>query len=297
MTRSKSTAAVAPLLPASASASASAATSAAPLSSSAAAQTTIIDGVCYDITEFMHTHPGGAELLLLAVGRDASVLFHSYHRRLATARSALQSLPTVPLESVAAPSPLFGCKDVVKPLLPSTSSSTPHELLESPLYTEIREGVNAYFRSLPRGADGKEASSRGGMLLKSAALLFFTAAFYYAVVVQGYWYFTPLLGVLFAMNGLAIQHDANHGAFSRSRIVNQLAGFVDDLIGGSGLMWRHQHVLSHHAYPNDMHWDADTFSNYPLLRLNPALPARWWFVQTTLKNTPEHCGHLPLSCG
>jgi cytochrome b involved in lipid metabolism len=42
--------------------------------------TTTIDGVEYDITEFMKTHPGGDNMLILAAGRDASILFHSYHR-------------------------------------------------------------------------------------------------------------------------------------------------------------------------------------------------------------------------
>lgn len=114
------------------------------------------------------------------------------------------------------------------------------------------------------------------MLFKSAVLLALTALVYYIAVIRGYWALTPLVGVLFAINGLAIQHDASHGSFSASRWLNTLAGFVDDLIGGSGLLWRHQHVLAHHAYPNDSEWDADTFGNYPILRLNPALPCRWW---------------------
>lgn len=41
---------------------------------------TTIDGVEYDITEFMKTHPGGDNMLILAAGRDSSILFHSYHR-------------------------------------------------------------------------------------------------------------------------------------------------------------------------------------------------------------------------
>jgi hypothetical protein len=65
------------------------------------------------------------------------------------------------------------------------------------------------------------------------------------------------MGVLMAMNGLTIQHDANHGAFSSrsastnlfaqspdvgilpscSAVVNRIFGFLDDFIGGSALMW------------------------------------------------------------
>lgn len=42
--------------------------------------TTTIDGVEYDLTEFLASHPGGADLLMLAMGRDATVMFYSYHR-------------------------------------------------------------------------------------------------------------------------------------------------------------------------------------------------------------------------
>ena len=297
-------------------------------------QSTIIDGTCYDITNFMHTHPGqwdkggthargqrrrgreracreqwpaahwrsvtqkwcqplttlccrcrclcdsgGAELLLLAVDRDSSILFHSYHRRLHVAKALLSTLPTLPMPQVASdmPSPVFGRKEVSPhpDLKPTPYTSTPLSHLESELYQEIRAGVNEMFKK--QGiASGKEASSRGGMLVKSAVLVGLTCLFYYLVVVRGLWMLTPILGVFFAINGLAIQHDANHGSFSTNRWLNLAAGFLDDLIGGSGLMWRHQHVLAHHAYPNDLDWDADTFGNYPILRLNPGLEPKWW---------------------
>lgn len=37
---------------------------------------------------------------MLAVDRDSSILFHSYHRRLATAKQVLAKLPTIPLDQV-----------------------------------------------------------------------------------------------------------------------------------------------------------------------------------------------------
>ena len=35
----------------------------------------------YDITDFAKSHPGGTQLLALAVGRDATILFESHHVR------------------------------------------------------------------------------------------------------------------------------------------------------------------------------------------------------------------------
>jgi cytochrome b involved in lipid metabolism len=41
---------------------------------------TRIDGRTYDLSSFADKHPGGADLLALAAGRDATTLFYSYHR-------------------------------------------------------------------------------------------------------------------------------------------------------------------------------------------------------------------------
>lgn len=34
----------------------------------------------YDVTEWMKTHPGGADVLLVAAGRDVTHVFDSYHK-------------------------------------------------------------------------------------------------------------------------------------------------------------------------------------------------------------------------
>ena len=42
---------------------------------------TRIRGVVYDVTDFASRHPGGAQLLSLCVGRDATILVESHHLR------------------------------------------------------------------------------------------------------------------------------------------------------------------------------------------------------------------------
>ena len=34
----------------------------------------------YDVTKFLDQHPGGRDQLLLGVGRDATLVFDSYHK-------------------------------------------------------------------------------------------------------------------------------------------------------------------------------------------------------------------------
>jgi len=115
------------------------------------------------------------------------------------------------------------------------------------------------------------------MFFKSFVLLFITWLVYYFSCLKGYWLLAPLLGICMAINGLAIQHDANHGSFSNSGLVNTIFGAVDDfIVGGSSLMWRHQHNVSHHSHPNDVEKDADSHSNFPILKTNPKLPSRFY---------------------
>jgi fatty acid desaturase (delta-4 desaturase) len=50
-------------------------------------------GVAYDLASFIPHHPGGAWLINLAVGRDATALFESYHLRCEAAAAVFGKLP------------------------------------------------------------------------------------------------------------------------------------------------------------------------------------------------------------
>jgi fatty acid desaturase len=76
--------------------------------------------------------------------------------------------------------------------------------------------------------------------------------------------------------GLAIQHDANHGALFQSAALNDFFGLFDDFIGGSSLIWRHHHVIGHHLFTNDEHEDPDTSAGLPLVRFHPSSPYKWY---------------------
>jgi fatty acid desaturase (delta-4 desaturase) len=210
---------------------------------------TTIDGVEYDISQFMKEHPGGDNLLILAAGRDSSILFHSYHRRLEVAEQALNKLPILSSNKERKPCPV-----------------------ETKLWKTLKQRVNQYFEKTRQSSRGNQF-----MLLKSMILVFLTYFSFYLAVVKGFYLLCPIVGFFMAINGLAIQHDANHGSFSKNYYINWIAGFIDDVVcGGSSLLWRHQHVVSHHLYPNDVEKDTDTYSNFPLLRLNPSLGAKWY---------------------
>jgi acyl-lipid (7-3)-desaturase (Delta-4 desaturase) len=71
-------------------------------------------------------------------------------------------------------------------------------------------------------------------------------------------------GVIQALIGMNVQHDANHGAVSgKHPWMNNVLGLGADLIGGSKWLWMEQH-WTHHAYTNHPTKDPDALSGEPI---------------------------------
>lgn len=75
-----------------------------------------------------------------------------------------------------------------------------------------------------------------------------------------------LLGFLMAETGIAIQHDANHGALSSNNWACYCLGLTLDVVGASSFMWKQQHVVGHHAFTNVDGLDPDLRVNDPDVR-------------------------------
>ena len=56
---------------------------------------TVYRGIAYDLTSFIDRHPAGNWLINLAIGRDCTALFESYHLRPRVAAEQLKRLPTL----------------------------------------------------------------------------------------------------------------------------------------------------------------------------------------------------------
>ena len=79
------------------------------------------------------------------------------------------------------------------------------------------------------------------------------------------------LGLAMAGIGCAIQHDANHGAYSSRAAVNRVMGMTLDMLGASSYLWHFKHNLAHHTYTNLAGADDD-INFVPFARLSPAQP-------------------------
>jgi linoleoyl-CoA desaturase len=93
-----------------------------------------------------------------------------------------------------------------------------------------------------------------------------------------WWQAVPLaisLALAMAGVGFNIQHDGNHGAYSRHCGVNKVAALSLNLLGGDAYFWRYKHNIAHHSYPNVAGSDDDIRLG-PLARLSPH-QRRYWF--------------------
>ena len=91
------------------------------------------------------------------------------------------------------------------------------------------------------------------------------------------------------LTAFCVQHDANHGAYFRTRRANHLMGWTADaLLGFSSYAWRVKHNVAHHTYTNVVGYDDD-ISQTPFLRLAPAQTPRLWYRLQWLYVWPLYC--------
>jgi len=149
---------------------------------------TVYRGVAYDLTSFIENHPAGSWLINLAIGRDCTALFESYHLRPEVAVGRLRRLPVLADFPVAA-----------VPRAPYPN--------DSEVYNAIRERVR---KEVFKGQDVKGAH-RSGSEGAAVTILGYAAAAYalYAAapsVLTGF-----LLGLGGAWIGLTVQVGGGEG--------------------------------------------------------------------------------------
>ncbi|KAF8070962.1 acyl-lipid (7-3)-desaturase [Scenedesmus sp. PABB004] len=214
---------------------------------------TVYRGVAYDLTSFVERHPAGSWLINLAIGRDCTALFESYHLRPEVAVGHLKRLPVLegfPVDAV--------------PRSPYPNDSEFYNAVRDRVRVEVFKGAEV------RGAHRTGSEAAAATILGSAL------AAYALYAVNANLLTGTLLGLTGAWIGLTVQHCGNHGAMSTRVWVNQAMGLCSDLIGGSSLMWRYHHQVSHHIHCNDDAFDEDVFSAFPILRFDPRLPRAWY---------------------
>jgi fatty acid desaturase (delta-4 desaturase) len=200
-----------------------------------------LEGVVYDLREFSKVHPGGSNSLVIFGGKDATIHYYMLHPH---HRIRTHILDKYKVSSVA----------VVAVVAAVAAVATDGNALFNELKASVAKTVPYPFAT-------------NEWWMKAIAIMIAEIYVEYHNYIYGYTIVKSiLLGFLMAMIGLCIQHDANHGAVSRRETINRLWGYTQDWIGGSSLLWKHHHVLLHHAYTNVIEHDPDITTD--ILRLH-----------------------------
>src|SRR5258706_441108 len=117
--------------------------------------------------------------------------------------------------------------------------------------------------------------ANGNMVIKTIVmlLLYFVP---YAIIISGIlpisvmWLCTVVMGLGLAGIGMAVMHDANHGAYTSSHGLNKFLGYSLNLVGGDADNWKVQHNKLHHTYTNIHGFDLDIRENAGL-RFTPSV--------------------------
>ena len=122
----------------------------------------------------------------------------------------------------------------------------------------LNQRVRSYFKEQGRSPHGSRA-----MVLKSIVLFGLYAAVYLLILLGGFsnlpvlFTLWALLGMLLSFIGMGIMHDTVHEAYSRNRVINYLLQIPILAIGVEPKIWRIEHNLLHHTYPNVEGIDQD----------------------------------------
>ncbi|MDB5229822.1 MAG: acyl-CoA desaturase [Chitinophagaceae bacterium] len=138
--------------------------------------------------------------------------------------------------------------------------------VSNPLHVVLKNKVNEYFAKT-----GKSTTGDAKLFTKALILFGLWTAVYIHLV-----FFTPavwlaitecsIFGFLTACIGFNVMHDGAHGSFSNSPVINKIAAFSLNFLGGNAFMWNMKHNVIHHAYTNIDGIDDDLDAR-PFLRM------------------------------
>jgi linoleoyl-CoA desaturase len=140
---------------------------------------------------------------------------------------------------------------------------------QAEFYSTLVLRVNEHFKTRNISKNGN-----AGMFIKTA-FMFLIYLIPYVLIITGIvtniWWMLALcclMGVAIGGIGLAVMHDANHGAYSSKPWVNRLLGLSLNVVGGNAFNWKVQHNVLHHTFTNIHDVDED-ISPRGVLRLSP----------------------------
>ncbi|KAJ9064222.1 hypothetical protein DSO57_1032699 [Entomophthora muscae] len=207
-----------------------------------------VRGKVYDVTSFLHRHPGGIDTLLYGAGRDSTLVVETYHD----------------LGSLAPILSKFLIGRLVSDELPTFPEP-------NTFHRTLKERVSNHLRS-----ESKDSKNPGLWVILRYASIYLSVLGSWSLIflhpwVKQYWVIQSILALVLgfgcALIGLHPLHDASHFAITHNPLVWKLLGATHDFFNGTSyLIWVYQHMLGHHPYTNIPGADPDISTNDPDVR-------------------------------
>lgn len=207
----------------------------------------ILGDSVYNLKDFSKVHPGGSYILNIFGGKNATIHYFMIHHNHIKLRTNI--LDKYKLRENK-----------------ENNENNCNYLINSDKFVELKKLVNI---AIPNPYATYEWYIKAIIIITSIIYIEYHNIYYGFSL-----YKSILLGYLMALVGLCIQHDANHGAISSKPYINIIWGFTQDWIGGSSLLWKHHHVLLHHAYTNIYNKDPDITTD--IVRLHKSV--KWYNI-------------------
>ncbi|NJN34378.1 MAG: hypothetical protein HC817_09135 [Saprospiraceae bacterium] len=141
-------------------------------------------------------------------------------------------------------------------------------------YNELKARVNEYFEETKQAPTGNWRLFSKSLVIVSLHVLFYTILVFFT---PPGWYaliFCVLLGFSTAAIGFNIMHDGSHGSFSENKVLNRIAAFSLNVLGGNDYMWNVKHCVVHHSFTNVAGVDDDI--EIAFMRMCESQPLRPW---------------------
>jgi len=199
----------------------------------------ILEDHVYDLKGFAKVHPGGNIAINIFGGRDVTIHYYMLHNHQSIHKEILEPYKIRKINKI------------------EENNNSIYDI-NTLAFRELKKIVKKEI---------KYSYATNEWYIKAIAIMALEIYIEYDNILNGFNYSKSILhGIIMAMIGLCIQHDANHGAISKTPWINYAWGLTQDWIGGSSLLWKHHHVLLHHAYTNLEGDDPDTTGS--LIRLH-----------------------------
>jgi fatty acid desaturase len=196
-----------------------------------------VHGVLYDLTKFAPLHPGGHHIEG-AGAYDASALYASMHPGQDPKNSKMLQECRVGIHVRNQDDPIYR--------------------YDSPFAKDLLRTIRSSLK--------KSWMAPVGFYLRILIIAIGTLYCEFNFILKGTMIWAIFIGIFHSQIGLSIQHDASHGAISKSFYINDFFAYGSDWIGNSKWVWFQQHILWHHPHTNHPKLDPDATSAEPLIK-------------------------------